>query len=108
MSHTWGKADIEAKLLTRDEGSPDRGEYRQAAGVFAEAYFYLSSNSGPLNHASNRRKLAWGRSMRRSKSLTEVSTGSNLGFDAHVFDNDDVVRLLAAAVESEEIGRAHV
>ena len=39
--------------------------------------------------------------MRRSKSLAEVSTGSNLGFDAHVFDNDDVVRLLAAAVESE-------
>jgi len=39
--------------------------------------------------------------MRRNKSLTAVSIASNLGFDAHVFDNDDVVRLLAAAVESE-------
>ena len=37
--------------------------------------------------------------MRQGKSLTAVS--SNLGFDAHAFDNDDVVRLLAAAVESE-------
>ena len=52
-----------------------------------------------MNHAPNRMKLARGRSMRQSKSLTAVS--SNLGFDAHVFDNDDVVRLLAAAVESE-------
>jgi hypothetical protein len=26
---------------------------------------------------------------------------SNLGFDAHVFDNDDVLRLLKAAVKSE-------
>ena len=39
--------------------------------------------------------------MRRSKSLAEVSTGSNLGFDAHVFDKDDVIRLLAEAIESE-------
>jgi hypothetical protein len=37
--------------------------------------------------------------MRQSKSLTAVS--SNLGFDAHVFDKDDVIRLLAAAVQSE-------
>jgi len=44
-------------------------------------------------------KLARGRSMRQSKSLTAVS--SNLGFDAHVFDKDDVIRLLAAAVQSE-------
>jgi hypothetical protein len=36
--------------------------------------------------------------MRQSKSLTAVS--SNLGFDAHVFDKDDVIRLLAAAVQS--------
>ena len=26
-----------AKLLERDEGAADRGEYRQAAGAFAEA-----------------------------------------------------------------------
>ena len=52
-----------------------------------------------MNHAPNRMKLARGRSMRQSKSLTAVS--SNLGFDAHVFDKDDVIRLLAAAVQSE-------
>ena len=39
--------------------------------------------------------------MRQSKSLTAVSIVSNLGFNAHVFDNDDVIRLLAAAIESE-------
>src|SRR5215471_2719425 len=39
--------------------------------------------------------------MRQSKSLTAVSIASNLGFDARVFDKDDVVRLLAAAIESE-------
>jgi len=60
MSHTWGKADIEAKLLTRDEGSPDRGEYRQAAGVFAEAYFYLSSNSKPLESCPEQEQACLG------------------------------------------------
>src|SRR6516162_1613788 len=49
----------------------------------------------------NRKKLAWGRSMRQSKSLTAVSIASDLGFDARVFDKDDVIRLLAVAVESE-------
>jgi len=39
--------------------------------------------------------------MRQTKSLTAVSIASNLGFDARVFDNDDVVRLLTAAIESE-------
>jgi hypothetical protein len=39
--------------------------------------------------------------MRKSKSLTAVSVDGNFGFNARVFDNDDVVRLLAAAVESE-------
>ena len=34
--------------------------------------------------------------MRQSKSIA-----SNFGFHARVFDNDDVIRLLAAAVESE-------
>jgi len=52
-----------------------------------------------LNHAPNRKKLAWGRSMRQTKSLTAVSR--NLGFHARVFDNDDIIRLLEAAVESE-------
>ena len=52
-----------------------------------------------MNHAPNSEKVARGRSMRQSKSLTAVS--SNLGFDAHVFDKDDVIRLLAVAVESE-------
>ena len=37
--------------------------------------------------------------MRQTKNLAAVS--SNLGFHTRVFDNDDVVRLLAAAVESE-------
>ena len=35
------------------------------------------------------------------KSLTAASTASNLGFRARVFDNDDVVHLLAAAIERE-------
>jgi len=35
------------------------------------------------------------------KSLTAASTASNLGCHARVFDNDDVVHLLAAAVERE-------
>jgi len=39
--------------------------------------------------------------MRQSKSLTAVSIASDLGFDARVFDKEDVIRLLAAAVESE-------
>jgi hypothetical protein len=39
--------------------------------------------------------------MRQRKSLTAVSIASNLGFHARVFDSDDVIRLLAAAVESE-------
>jgi len=30
------------------------------------------------------------------KSLTAASTASNLGFRARVFDNDDVIHLLAA------------
>jgi hypothetical protein len=54
-----------------------------------------------LNHAPNRKKLAWGRSTRQSKSLAAVSIASDLGFDARVFDKDDVIRLLAVAVESE-------
>jgi len=49
-----------------------------------------------LNHAPNSEKLAWEHSMRQSKSIA-----SNFGFHARVFDNDDVIRLLAAAVESE-------
>ena len=39
--------------------------------------------------------------MRQSKNLTAVSIASDLGFDARVFDKEDVIRLLAAAVESE-------
>jgi hypothetical protein len=39
--------------------------------------------------------------MRQSKSLTAVSIASNLGFGARVFDKDDVIHLLAAAIESE-------
>jgi len=39
--------------------------------------------------------------MRQSKSLTAVSVDSNFGFQAQVFNNDDVFRLLKAAVKSE-------
>jgi hypothetical protein len=35
MSAFGGKADIAAKLLSKDEAPADRGEYRQAAGAIA-------------------------------------------------------------------------
>jgi hypothetical protein len=33
MSAFEGETDIKTKLLTRDEGAADRGEYRKAAGA---------------------------------------------------------------------------
>jgi hypothetical protein len=46
-----------------------------------------------------------------NQSSAVFNPPSNLGFDAHVFNNDDVVRLLKAAIKSEgdqtEFARHH-
>ena len=60
MSAFGGKADIEAKLLTRGRGEADCGEHRQAAGAIAED---LSRKSAGANAPAVKREAEedWGR-----------------------------------------------